>query len=51
LPPSCRAVAIAGRYYDDRWDHAYTAGECRIIRSRTVLPDGRVIFRKKRVCY
>jgi hypothetical protein len=37
------------RYYDD-WDHAYNAGDCRIIRSKIVRPDGRVEFRSRRVC-
>ena len=38
-----------GRYYRD-WDDSYNAGYCRAIRSKTVLPDGRVVYRTRRVC-
>ena len=29
---------------------AYARGECRVIRERVVLPDGRVIFRSREIC-
>jgi hypothetical protein len=39
-----------GGYYGDDWDHAYNAGDCRVIRSKIVRPDGRVVYRTRRMC-
>jgi hypothetical protein len=38
-----------GRYYRD-WDDSYAAGYCRVIKSKVVRPDGRVIYQTRRVC-
>lgn len=37
------------RHYTDGY-HAYGAGECRVIRERVVRPNGRVIYKRTRVC-
>jgi hypothetical protein len=29
---------------------AYARGECRVIRERVVMPDGRVIYRSREIC-
>jgi len=38
-----------GRYYRD-WDDSMRAGYCRVIKSKVVRPDGRVIYQTRRVC-
>lgn len=51
-------AGVGPRYWDDGWRHrhrgyraAYAYGEdCRVIRSRTVTPSGRVIVRTRQIC-
>ncbi len=39
------------RYYRDHdWDRSYNRGDCRVVRSRIVRPDGDVVYRTRRVC-
>lgn len=36
------------RYYGGRYAYG---GDCRVIRERTMTPDGRVVFTTRRACY
>lgn len=38
------------RVYRDYDEDTYARGSCREIRSKTYTPDGRVVYRTKRVC-
>jgi len=44
----------AGPYWDDgyhrHWNHYGYAGDCRVIRERAEMPNGRVIVQTRRVC-
>jgi hypothetical protein len=45
-------AAGVGPRYDPYWGGPYAyAGDCRVIRERTVTPTGEVIFTTRRACY